>query len=910
MSRTLTYGVRGDGAGGSVEYTRAAKPGRASAFGKSLVPGVFEKGFTNRAIECTSRDFYRRVFGGLLVESQAPLAVEDCFDEGKGAATVVVVRMTDGSERAAFLDLFSRDVDPTYGATRAVTKVPRRVATLSASSGGRWAGKAAVFGGKVANVAAAISGSTFDTGLGAAFPYAKDELKGGTFRLFGETRSWVIASNTALGEFDVVGDFVGVTATDGRYDFALANVDDLNRPKGLAAVVKDGMTDPATGFDLDVYEGRSTLRAPFANLDLDPEGAYFKAIVNESLEVSQYEVVAEDRFDGDVSLAESRPANFAELVIPGGLTARTAKFRILTFQRTGTGDGFVGTLVDGGEMVPHKYTLTVKAGALTFTVAATDLSGTTALATGLVDGTIGTAYAAPHPFLAGFKMEQGTTPFAEGDVLEVYVRPLPANLARLGGYFYPFAFAATGTGSKDVTKRFRIQSNTFDTITVGPNDDLTTSVVLPGAPTGIGTENWDTTKDTTGKTFKFKQQGGGEVTLTMTGGATQTCAQAAAELTALAGALLKVRFDAVAVAGGHTRLSWTAIDGLYGPGASFELTSGTLFTVAGFTAAVHVGATPTIGRLEFVQEFGNGRDGNDMTDAHWFNVWDAQTSPALLVDDPGCLKASMPGITDPVRIQAMLDFTIVAGCSARFDVPSTLADAAAARKWVRDNLTPKGFEVWAFPSFAYRTVNPFGGRTRYLSTVAGHILGMEARYARDNKGYQKPATDTQALLSPRFSSLPTDLPSGVAVPLDDNILNGFGAQEVRHRGRALWLWGDRLMGENFVRDWKHKVECDLHLVHEFLANLDPMTFQIINGREGALTRIALKTLLRSLLKPHFDAGWFQGLTFDEAVTIKVDPENNTPDVQAAGVIIADVSYSLVDTNEKTVIRIGQKGIVY
>jgi hypothetical protein len=71
----------------------------------------------------------------------------------------------------------------------------------------------------------------------------------------------------------------------------------------------------------------------------------------------------------------------------------------------------------------------------------------------------------------------------------------------------------------------------------------------------------------------------------------------------------------------------------------------------------------------------------------------------------------------------------------------------------------------------------------------------------------------------------------------------------------------------------------------------------------------LVAALRSLLKPHYDAGWFdRNRVFNDAVQIKVDDEVNTSATRAAGKLIAAVSYYDAETTEQVVFRLSRAGV--
>lgn len=915
---TMRFGAKGKAAGTRTELTQADKGGTTSDFGKTLFVGAFEKGPVGRYFECSGLDTYRRVFGMPIPESQVNLAAEHFYIKAGGAGTFFGMRLTDGNERVATLPLFSRNVDTSYAPVRPAARLADLVALVKSANGGRWGGRAQVFGEKVSSVSGAISGSVFDTGLtGADWPFKHDELKGASFRLEGETKVWTIEGNDAAGLITVTGDFVGVTTTDGRWRVKLENTDDAtNAPRGLALVVRNGVVDPEGEFDLVVVENKYVTRDPLAALSINPASpAYFETLVNEALEQSQHEVEVEDQFVGDVTREENLPANFAEIAL--AKTTNTVRFRVLNFVNPAAKNGYVGTLVNGGEMVPHVYKLTVKAGATGFTVEAWDITETYRLATNLPDGTFGVAYAAPHPFLSGFTATQGTSAYILADEIKAYVRPLPTNLAARGGYFYPNAFAATGSGSKDVTVKYRIYSNTFDTITLGVNQDITSVVTLPGAPAILGASAWDTTKDTTGKTFIYQLQGAGAVTVTLTGGASKTAEETRDEFNLAVGGGAGKVLASVRTAGGHKYLDFTADDGYVGPAATFKATTGTLNALAGVTDnTTSTGAVPTVGRLEFQQDFERGRDGlADLADAHYTEAWDTDESPLLDLNAEhiGCLKCAMPGVVSVVPNQAMLDYCKMYGHAPRVEVPSTILTETAARAYLRASYTWIDQAPCIFPSYGYLTTNPYGSAVKYLCTATGAVCGVEARYAGDAEGYQKAACDEGARIDPIFSSLPTDLPSGKAKPLDNNILNGFGFQELRHRGKAIFIWGDRTPGEGWVRAWKHEQECLLHLAHEFLMNGDQLAFKVSSGREAERTRNSAVRVARSILKPKWDAKggpWFEGDTFEQACPVKCDKDNNPSEVSDAGDLVVSIPVKVVRTNENVTFKIGAAGVTF
>lgn len=944
MAPVFEYGATGQKAGTLVRVSTPDKPAKASPFGVALHAGAYPRGFARdaggnaRVMGPLTRETADRLlgisdlFGGFPADLQATLAAGHFFKKGEGAGQLYAIRITDGNERVAAIPIFDRDVDTSYWAARVAAKIAAQVGVLKASNGGRWAGMATTYGNKVADVAAAISGPTFDTGLGSAFQFAQNELAGMTFSLVGSGRTWTVASNTAVGVIVVKGDFVGVStgACTGFWSVRAENLDAAGNPRSLGVIVRDGTTDPNGQFRLTALENRRVVRTNLDNLVMDPAalataGTFWPHAVATSLEQSQWELDATDSEDAqDPSHEEHKPANFAEICMPGGLTANTVKFRLMNFLRTGTGNGTVGSMTTGGAMVPHRYVLTFT-DATHCTVAVYDISGTRLLAGGLPNVTLGSAYAAAFTFLAGFTVTAGTTPHIVGDVITIYVRPLPVSAAgtgtlqKLGAWFYPAAFAGTGPGSQDVTKRYRVMSNTFDTVTLGPLDDVSAMVVPPGLPYLTGTSAWDTTKATTGVTFIYQLQNASAVTVTATGSATQTIEDFCADFNGQVGAGAGKVVATVVTAGGHKYLKITADDAYYGPAATLKATTGTLNAVAGYTDnTTATGATPTVGRLEYLQEFESGRDGvSNLANTHYASIWDTSTSPALALKamDVGCIEMAQPGQTDPLAQQALLDLAPVIGFMARIEIPSTVVDVsgAAVRTWLRANITPNDFFRCCYPSFGYLAANPTGAAAPYLCTYTGARQGIRAKVTEKNKGPHiadsRDATQN-ATMSPLFASQQTDQANGQGRELNEDLLNGIGVEVIRHQpgSPTIYVWGARIPGANWQYGYGHKVEVLLDIKQAFLIAGDPIAFSALGGPVGKQTRLQAVATGKGIMRSRFDAGWFKGGSFETAVDITCDDSNNPPEVEGAGRLVTSVGAEIIDSAEKVEWNIGSKGV--
>lgn len=906
---TFSYAPPAGGAGVRVvrnDNSVAVNPGR---IGTVLFAGAYSKGPVGQYLVHTGRDHYARSRkGDLLVEDQTQLAVKHFFEKAGGKGTLVTLRICDGTERAATLTLRDRNVDTTYRTKAPSALVRGTVGKLVAASAGTWAGKALTYGGQVADASAAFVGSTLITGLTC---FAKDELKGASLYVEGQTRVWVVTANTAAGVITVRGDFSTFTPAASPLGWRVerTSVYTNGKRRELSAVVTDGRQDRDGNFGLVVAEdGKPYTSNPWGDLSLDADDprAWQKVIDEALARQNQWEVDADDLFTGDPALQYLKPANWAGRCFPQ--SANTLLIDVFDWTRSGAGTGYcdrtwfrLGTAV-----VPHTLTLTFT-GATTYTVAATDAEGVE-IASDLPDGTVGTKYDAPHPHLSGHKVVAGDDAFEEGDTIVIQCSALPLDLPARGGWFFPYAFAATGSGGKDVSRKFRITgivniAGDTQKLTLGIGDDITDVVVAPGVAGVTGAT--DGPFATTGVTFKYRliDDGvlGDEVTLTMTGGAAQTAQEAADEL-----AVLETTGSLSFYAEGD-KLRVIRYDAR-GPGAGLKITTGTINAVVGFTPNTSdTGDAPTIGRVEYDQAFTGGKDGiAGLTSEHYAAAFDVETSSLLdiLQHNLGLIKVALPSTYAPEAQQAVANYCESQGLWYCGALPENTLDESAATKTLRDNIIPTEHLGCDFPSFGYLKDNPYGGTTPYLSTLLGLILGEETARAVDRKGYHKAPAGEAYRIDSHVRRLPTDAGDSPK-PVKDYLLNPTGIRSVVHQGTAIYLFGDQSPALGYAGTvWTHKVQCVLHVVAECRANLGQYVYEVpddvLYGR--------LKMALRNLLKPHWRAGWFKGGSFEAAVRISCNAATNPPEVQEIGTVVASVSFECVETSKVVEVQIGTAGI--
>ena len=736
---TFIYGPPANGAGVRVIRRDTSVPATAGQLGSSLIVGAFPKGPIGRPVKHSGASHYARVrTQDIFVEDQTPLMALHWYEAaGKSAGALATFRIADGDQAAASLKLFDRNVDTTIRALTHDARVNAEVGSLAAASAGTWAGNALTYGGSVANGGAAISGSTFATGLTT---FKLDELKGANIYFDGWTTPFEITTNSAAGVITVAGDLtvMGIGAVALAWKVVRESVDDKGRERGLQVVVRDGQQQPDGKFGVVVMENGSEYNNPWSDLSLsDTDRAHWQKVIDEALaRENQWEVDADDQFSGDPTDAKLKPANWAEVPYPAGVSDNTIKLNLMRYRRTGTGTGYIArsSFRIGDDVVPHIMTLTFT-NATTYTVAVTDFEGRT-IATGLSNGTVGVAYAVAHSHLSGHTVTAGATPHVAGDTIAIYCRALPSDIANRGGWFYPYAFAGTAGGGHTVTERYRITAvqNNADgsqTITLGVNDDLDGVAVPPGLPQ-VGGKTAGTYDMTVAKTVKGELYIDGVISgvafnVTLVGG---TAADSATVVRDAINAALVLAGEARVEAFVQTTLGVdcvglraTATWGNYGPEASLKITDGTINAVIGIVNDTEGdGEEPTVCRIEYAQQVRGGLDGHHgIADADVTAALDPDTSRVqnLLNFDLGVVKFITPGESS-ATVQAAAKVLAQRNAWAYYgEITAATASESAAAKFLRDTVDPGEHEWWTFPTYGDLESNPFGGSTAYEACALG-----------------------------------------------------------------------------------------------------------------------------------------------------------------------------------------------
>lgn len=919
---TTSIGAAPGEAGVTVQSTTPSPPAVPAPLGTALIVGGFRWGPVNEVVQHSGSTHYGVVRDRAMRASSAPLNCEHFYTEARGAGRLLTLRLTDGDERAAALDVYCRDASAGRRLlTVADHALPTKFGTLTGAYAGRRGGQRAYLAGHLADRAAAFSATagTFATSVAMVV----DRFKDATLGFVGHSRTYKVTANSAAGVLSIevpTGD-AGPTGA-GKWYVSLSRTRFDGLTEGIGVRIDNGGRNPGTEVALDVRDligkasvyGRDSLSA---DTDLDTYWDLVNAANDGGL---QHYVRATLESIPDPSADELRPANLAALVHPASGNANTVKVVTHYWSRTVAGSGNAyfdpSGLTYGTAPIRCKAVCTFTA-ATTANVVFSTWEGVE-IASFLVSAsaglTLGTNFSTQVPGLPAFTLRAGSSGMSANDSVTVWFAPL-GDLTALGAaYLYPHAHDQGDSGSNDIRTRLLIVSNTADTITLASSVDLASdhNVSAPAAPTMTGTETESFTLSG-GETFIYTLNSEGAVTLTESGlgSGSYTAAQVAAELQA--------REDAA-----HTpsRLTFTAAGGAvvvtaaldYGADASLTLGNGTINSILGFSnSQTDSGTDGTIVAVSFVQDLWDGRDGVSTlgTATEYEDAFNTETSPILDIrnENLGLIRIGLPGVSTAAAQDALATFCDAYGYVTRCEIaPASANNEDTARSWYRDNLLGRAQRSIAWDSYGYPRRKPLKGQDVAYS-MTGAIFGMEARLAAANRGYHIAAAGTRggsaATVSATFRSLAST--SGTTDPplKRDGILNGIGIQAVNQQGSEIFIYGDRNAADGFAGTvWKHKVECVLHIMHTLRVAAAGAVF----GPTDIEARMDLERKIEPLLRGFFDAGWFNreaGQTFSDVVVINTGSDINTATTQAAGQILASVSIpgGIVGTAERVVIAL-------
>lgn len=319
-------------------------------------------------------------------------------------------------------------------------------------------------------------------------------------------------------------------------------------------------------------------------------------------------------------------------------------------------------------------------------------------------------------------------------------------------------------------------------------------------------------------------------------------------------------------------------------------------------------AADAVFMLAYQQEFELGNNSSPLTDADYLPALDINLSTLRRIfgRNKGLVKMAIPGITSTVLQKAGIEFCAGMNWSFKVQIPSAYTAEADAIDYINNTIGRSDYACAHFPSFG-SVLDPeatpgASDIPMKEQTLVGMILGREALTARQYDGYHKAPAGIDVTL-PDVLELPTGNPE-TQEALNEELLNPQGLNVVKFRQGTCILWGDRTLSPTSEWKWYHQRSQMSHYENLLRENFDWIVFAINNP--VAWQRVA--TTLRAFFLPEWTKGALRGKTFDEAMKLKVDEENNTDLTLSAGDLNAELILKLADTVERFKIVVGKAGI--
>jgi hypothetical protein len=299
-------------------------------------------------------------------------------------------------------------------------------------------------------------------------------------------------------------------------------------------------------------------------------------------------------------------------------------------------------------------------------------------------------------------------------------------------------------------------------------------------------------------------------------------------------------------------------------------------------------------------ELGGGYDGSTPTTTQFINLLDVDTSPAksLINKNKGLVKMATPGLVESSVDKAAANFAESINWQYRVEAPTSILSEVAADEYYNDTVGRNDFFVTNWPSWGYVDDPERPGQLKRIPQTGG-IHGREALVAKNYNGYHKAGSGIDVTL-PRIVKLDV----GDDTPINEEYTNRLGINVIKKVKGNYIIWGDRTLSLDPAWKWKHQREQMSHYERQLIESMDWIIFAI----NDPIEQINAKTFLRSFFLPEWKKRALRGEKFEDAVTIKIDGENNDDFTRAAGDMWCDLELTLADTIERFIIRASKAGI--
>ena len=894
------------GAGVAVVEREPEEGIQASALGVAALFGQFERGDVSTVASpklnrVSGLAGFTRMLGGRIAASVAPDVAQDYWAHGEGAGELVCVRLTDGSELTAELTLFNRKWGTDWHAPASAkgneAQLKRAVLKVTARNAGAWGGKRRTLCGEFGG------GELTETTLATGQTLKVNELAGATLALGGVAfRTYEVLSNTAAGVATVKAGATMVTdlglSADKEWRITLDNgIAVAGGRKALGVKVVGAEVEPTLNFGLEVYlDGVLTDRYP--TLSMDPASQYY---VEKVLAADDDALIAVNdlwKLTGEPVEPDTRPANFHGRLTAVDATTATVEC-VQAIQVDSANVRLVAVRYPAAPaLVPHRLTFTWVLADTKYTVAAAALARPGVILTDLPDFTVGAGeqlgkdYDPGYPFTVGLRLDHAASPV---NGTKIILDALPLDAAAIaGGELVPNA--------ANPYRKLRVRSATHRVLTVESGDPSVLGTgSTAGAVTGTIAEPYAIVVGVN-DAMRIAVDGRKTVAVILAPDAAKTAAAVALDINAAFDAIFPAGtlHPATAVAG---RVVLTSPGGFSagGPASTVELVDAhqNAYATLGMAVGLVRGTAGSEADVGWLDEPANGFDGGTPADQKYLDALSLADTPLRQLADQGkgVIQFACPGTTATAVQKQMIALAEGMNYYAHLLLPAATTTEQAAVDLINTTIGRSDFAATYFPSYGYVN-DPDRDGVLKLIPLVGMVLGRDALYARRYGGYHRPAAGIDATL-PRVVKLPT----GDTV-LNEEILNPQGLNVVKKLRGNFVLWGARgLAKTSAFRFRAHRLQLS-HYEWVFRGAFDWVIFLLNTAALWAQLVSAFKGYFAS----EFAKGAVYGVDLDDAVTVKIDAENNPPASMAAGDLNAEIGLRLPDVVERFVVTVGKRGV--
>jgi hypothetical protein len=475
------------------------------------------------------------------------------------------------------------------------------------------------------------------------------------------------------------------------------------------------------------------------------------------------------------------------------------------------------------------------------------------------------------------------------------VNPLPHDLYRREAFLYPVALSDDG----NTNQRLRIVSNTYNTVTVRSDLDLTDYGAAESEPANVdGTADLTAATILAGQALTLTPDGMSAITLTLGGNAVGLAAIIAA-LTAL-DTTSAFEFSESTTSPG--RLNIRVRDSV-GSKSTLLVGAGTMNTDIGLTnTTTHTGVDGVPFRIEARMPMWGGYDGVTPAAARYLIALDLSDHIFKRYNSVnlGLVRLITPGVTDSAVKSAAAALVERYGWMYFAEFAASIEDSATpGENAIADMLANEAESDNVQHIFPSRGKILNVAKTKLVTrSVSGVALGLHSWLANvgvdSERGMHIAAANNnaQGSFSPRVQALPDTI--GRWTP-PVKLLNDHGIVPLMWEGSSIYAFGNRMYSRGRTQAGKRYTITEravfYHVARDLFVTTRPFIFKSISARRLSDVQLSL----REKMKVYYRDGWFSDFGgtkpgFEQQVNVQVPPSLNPPEDLLEGRVTASIEF--------------------